>query len=428
MTITRNYLIYKSMLSFYIKDFGCKVNQCEGESIRKILSDNGLSECSSVNDCDILIINGCAVTSRAEQKAKQFIGKFKKTNQNLKEILTGCLASLYSKKKGRYQIDYDIIINQSDKGSKLLTDLCENLKQDVSAIWAPLPVMPNHTRTFVKIQDGCSHFCSYCIVPFMRLNEISRPLNDILKTISNAINKDIAEIVLVGIRIGNWSYNNLRLLDLLKSIVEKFPQIRLRLSSLEPWELSYELIDFISQSPNIARHLHIPLQSGSNDILKKMRREYTTSEFNEKVIYAHSKIENLSLGTDIIVGFPGETEIDFAKTVEFYKSNPFSYAHIFRYSDRPFTKSSEMENKIPGAVIKNRAEILAELDKQRREEFISSYIGKPVDVLFERKSMGYWKGYSSNYIQCFLKSEDKLKGKIISLTAYGTFEKGLRCR
>ncbi len=416
------------MTTFYIKDFGCKVNQTEGEYLRYLLQKAGLREKDNPSDCQLVIINGCAVTSRAEQKAAQFIRKVKRENKDSQIILVGCLASLYHCGEGKYGIPDVYTIPQSEKIEGLLKRLEIPLDTDRLEMWYPLSVMPHHTRTFIKIQDGCNHFCSYCIVPYLRKSERSRSVESVIKVVDEACKKGVREIVLVGVRIGNWQQGKSRLTDLLTRLVKEFPDVRFRLSSIEPWEVTSELIDFIAEHPSIARYLHIPLQSGSAHILKLMRRPYTPMDYSAMIEEAVSKIQDLAVGTDIIVGFPGEKERDFQMTLELLEKLPLSYAHVFRYSIRPYTPSSKQPEQVPGKVKKYRAKIALKSAKKKREQFNASFLGKELEVLFEQKKGNFWRGYSSNYINCYLSSTENLRGKIVRVVGEKLRHNGLVCQ
>ncbi len=411
-----------------VKDFGCKVNQAEGEYIRNLVLAAGGTLVHAKDDAELIIINTCAVTSRTEQKIFQYIRSARKKNPSARLFISGCLGTLIKKANRALSADIDGIIPQNEK-FEFIKNLFK-LSSDLS-IWASTDRFVEHTRAFVKIQDGCEHYCSYCIVPYLRGKELSRPIESITTQLKTLAQKGYSEIVLVGVRIGNWKGtidgSPAKLAKLVRFISSNFPHFRIRLTSIEPWELNEELIETIINTKNVAKHLHIPLQSGSNRLLKLMRRPYTREEFLDLCQKITNAIPELAIGTDIIVGFPSETETDFKETYELVRELPLAYLHIFRYSRRPWTLASRFEPDVPGEVKSERLAELKQLGLKKKAKFIERFIGKELEVIAERKKNGLWTSHSGNYILCIFKSDENLKGRRIIVRGVKRGENSLIC-
>jgi len=398
----------------YIKNFGCKVNQAEGEYLRNLARSTKL-ELGDENDAKLVIVNSCAVTSRTEQKIYQYIRSIRRRNPRAKIAVVGCLGSLLKNLKTKREgLDIDYIAGHKEKFFFLNTVGTPSIEPD---LWASSERFYEHTRAFVKIQDGCEHFCSYCIVPFLRGKEISRPLESILAQVERLSEKGFMEIVLVGVRVGSWQSEidnkKLSLVDLLRILTARFPQIRIRITSLEPWEINRELINFISTSSTIAKHFHIPLQSGSDRLLKLMNRPYSAEEFESLVLEIKRLMPTAGIGLDIIVGFPGETEADFLKTVELVKRLPISYIHPFRFSARPWTVASKLQAQVSGEEKMRRLRLIKNISINKRQEFLRSFVSQTLEVIPERVKNGVWSAHSDNYILCQFRSCKKIRGKLV---------------
>ncbi|HEX7402080.1 MAG TPA: MiaB/RimO family radical SAM methylthiotransferase, partial [candidate division Zixibacteria bacterium] len=278
--------------------------------------------------------------------------------------------------------------------------------------------LAKHTRALVKIQDGCEKNCAYCIVPFARGKERSRKTEEIIAEVNTLVGNDYKEIVLTGVHVGRYHRDNINLVGLSQEILKQTGVERIRYSSIEPKEISEELIDFISQSNRICRHLHIPLQSGDDSILSEMQRDYTAEEYRNIVERINQAIPGVLIGADVIVGFPGETDQQFENTCQFIHSSPVNYLHVFSYSDRKGTASSRMPYKVPPEVIHRRSEILHELGKEKWQNFIDRFVEKKLDVLIENRrdrKTGKLTGLSDNYIRVLLDGDDSLKNNIKSV-------------
>lgn len=397
-------------MKFLIKTLGCKVNSYESEYVRNLFLSEGYEEV--IDNADVVIVNTCTVTNTADNKSKKIINNIRNTNPDAVIIAMGCFCE-NNKNRILDLINADIIIGNKDK-SKVLEYLDEFKKNkekivkfyDMSNVdFEDMEIKGyehNH-RAFVKIEDGCNNFCSYCIIPYVRGRVRSKNFNKCLIEFNDIALNGHKEIVLSGIHTGMYNSDGKRLSDLIDEI-SKIEQIkRIRLSSVEIVELDEGMMSVIKDNNKFVSHLHIPLQSGCNKILKLMNRRYDLNYFSNKVNEIRNYREDVSLSTDVIVGFPGESEEDFNETYEYCKMIGFSKIHVFPYSDRTGTVASKMENKVDGSTKKDRARRLIELSKDLENQYISRFIGKEINVLIERNIDGYFFGISDNYIPVKLK-------------------------
>lgn len=393
------------MKTFLIKTLGCKVNSYESEFVRNLMLLNNYEE---VNDnADICIINTCTVTNTADNKSKQTINNIKKNNPKAIVVAMGCFCQ-FKKDNIEELIDADIILGNRYK-SKIIKYLDKYFKNKERIVeFDEMEELPfedmeikkyvHHHRAFIKIEDGCNNFCSYCIIPYVRGRVRSKDFNKCIMEINDLSLSDHKEIVLSGIHTGQYNSDGKRLSDLINKISENKLIKRIRLSSVEIVELDDGMMNIIKNNMSFVSHLHIPLQAGSDKILKSMNRRYDTSYFLEKVNQIRSYRKDISLTTDVIVGFPGETEEDFNETLDFCKKIGFTKIHVFPYSDRNGTVASTMKNKIPGNIKKERVHKLIELSNELERKYYSSFINKEVEVLIEEKKDGLYYGFTDNYI------------------------------
>lgn len=398
-------------MNFNVINLGCKVNAYEAESTARSLEQHGYRR---VNDdgADITIIYTCAVTNMAAQKSRKMIHRAKRNNPESTIVVAGC----YSQIDPDALKEADILIGTKHK-SKLLDYLLEYEKNHERIVdIEKVDVLPfenmfvdqfdNQTRAYLKIQDGCNQFCTYCVIPFARGRERSMSVNDVLESVKMLQEKH-SEIVLSGIHTGRYGRDiGMTLSSLLDELLAISPEdFRFRISSIEMTEIDDHLIELMKKDHRIARHFHIPLQSGCDTVLKRMNRPYTTKEFLERIEYIRKEIPGISISTDLIVGFPGETDEEFKKTCDFLKECQFSFLHIFPYSLRSGTKAASMENQIDPKIKKNRAAICAEINEELYDKYKESYLDKEVTVLFEKNEDGYTFGHSSEYFPVLVKGE-----------------------
>ena len=398
-------------MNFNVINLGCKVNAYEAESTARSLEQHGYRRVDN-DGADITIIYTCAVTNMAAQKSRKMIHRAKRNNPESTIVVAGC----YSQIDPDALKEADILIGTKHK-SKLLDYLLEYEKNHERIVdIEKVDVLPfenmfvdqfdNQTRAYLKIQDGCNQFCTYCVIPFARGRERSMAVNDVLESVKMLQEKH-SEIVLSGIHTGRYGRDiGMTLSSLLDELLAISPEdFRFRISSIEMTEIDDHLIELMKKDHRIARHFHIPLQSGCDTVLKRMNRPYTTKEFLERIEYIRKEIPGISISTDLIVGFPGETDEEFEKTCDFLKECEFSFLHIFPYSLRSGTKAASMENQIDPKIKKNRAAICAEINEELYDKYKESYLGKEVTVLFEKDEDGYTFGHSSEYLPVLVKGE-----------------------
>ena len=406
------------MKKFLIKTLGCKVNSYESEFIRNLFLEKGYEEVEE--NADVCIINTCTVTNTADNKSKQVINNIKKNNKVAIVIAMGCFCQ-FRNSEIEDLIDADIILGNKNKhkvleylkeyesNHKRIIDFEDMNKDDIDFDDMEIKGYKHHHRAFIKIEDGCNNFCSYCIIPYVRGRVRSKEFNKCLMEVNDLALSGHKEIVLSGIHTGQYNSDGKRLSDLINEI-SKVDQIkRIRLSSVEIVELDDKMMDIIKNNNKFVSHLHIPLQAGSDHILKLMNRRYDKKYFKKLVDEIRENRNDISLTTDVIVGFPGETEEDFKETLDFCEEIGFTKIHVFPYSDRSGTVASRMKDKIPGNIKKDRVRRLIDLSNKLEKEYYLKHIGKEDDVLIEEvKQDGYLHGFTSDYIPIKLKGNYKI--------------------
>ena len=410
-----------------ILSLGCKVNMYESEFVTNLLSKAGY-EISSFNDvCDIYIINTCTVTNTSDIKSRKMIRKAIKKNPDAIVIAMGCFI------EANKDVDIpglDIIIGNKDKSKivEIIEEYIANkntikrLYNDKKYLFEDMYIdnFPGRTRAFVKIQDGCENFCTYCIIPFVRGKCRSKEESKVIEEVKALVNNGYKEVVLTGIHTGSYGVDlDTSFADLLEKLVKIKGLERLRISSIETTELNEDVLKILRNSSVIVDHLHIPIQSGSNEILKLMNRKYDLDFFKEKINEIRSIRPNISITTDIIVGFPSETDELFEESIKTVKEINFSKLHVFPYSEREGTKSMEIPNHIRGDIKKSRARKMLEVSKELEINYMNKYLNKEVEILVEEYKDGYSFGHTGNYLYVKvnkkLKHNDLVKVKITSI-------------
>lgn len=393
-------------MTFYIYTLGCKVNLYETNVMIDALKNAGYKEALE-NDADIYIVNTCTVTNVADHKSLKMIRHAKKKNPNAIIVVAGCMAQT-SPEKVR-ELDVDIIIGNKGK-SKIADYIKEFLEQkqkreEITSLQnAQFETMKlnnfNRTRAFVKIQDGCNNFCSYCIIPYSRGTIRSKKREDVLEEIQTLIEHGHQEIVLTGIHTGNYGaeLEQYHFSDLLKEIVQINGLKRLRISSIEMNEITEEVLEVFKNSDILVDHLHIPLQSGSDDILKAMNRKYLKQDFFDKINQIRKIRPFISITTDVIVGFPSETEELFQETIDTIKQIGFTKIHVFPYSRRKGTVAATMDNQISEEIKKRRVQTLLKLSKELEIAYFEKFLGQTVTFLPEVCKDGFLIGHTGNYL------------------------------
>ena len=395
-------------MKFEIKTLGCKVNTYESNVMSDLLENAGFEKSSKTEEADIFIVNTCTVTNTADNKSLKLIRQLYRSNEKAIIVVCGCapqkdisklinipgVAIIIGNKNKTKIVDY---INEYQKTKKQIVDI-----YDLSEVEFEDMKLNNfeHTRAFVKIQDGCNNFCSYCIIPYTRGNVRSKKKEDVLEEINNLVLQGHKEIVLTGIHTGNYGaeWEGYRLADLLKDILKINGLERLRISSIEITELNDQVLDIFKQSNVLVDHLHIPLQSGSDTVLKRMNRKYDTEYFLLKLEQIRKIRPDISITTDIIVGFPGETEDEFRETLETAKKCCFSKIHVFPYSLRETTAAEKLPNHVKEEVKKLRVKELISLSKDLEVKYMNKFIDKELSFIPEVTKDGYLYGHTGNYL------------------------------
>lgn len=384
---------------------GCRVNQSESSVIEGTLKENGITIVDLKEKPDICVVNTCTVTAKSDYNSRQLIKKAAKTGA--KVIVTGC----YSHLRNDEVRSIPGVIELVDNTRKYeIVNIITGKENDL--IFSHF----SRSRPHLKVQDGCNFRCSYCSVPLARGKSKSIPLDEILKRVKTIEAAGYNEVVLTGVHLGSYGKDledKAYLKHLLKFILKSSYIKRIRLSSLEINEVDDELIELL-QDIRLCSHIHLPLQSGSDKILQLMKRNYTLSEFSSKAHLIHSKVDNISIGSDIIVGFPGEGNEEFMNTYDFLNSFPFSYLHIFPFSARPDTEAGKMLDRVQNSIIKDRLDKLIELSRTKKRAYLQKQLHSVLDVIIEEKSNdGYAIGTSGNYIKVSMPFDNTIKGSIV---------------
>ena len=413
-----------AMTTVSVATLGCKVNQFESEALVDALEQRGYTVVPFGEGADITIINTCTVTHRADFQSRQMIRRASRSNPNSLVIVTGCYSQVQADTLSMMK-DVHYLLGNREKSRipDYLPSMQEgkfprvqvgDIQKEKLFSETPLHSFHRHTRAFLKIQDGCNAYCSYCIVPHARGRSRSLPPGRVVQNLKVLRERGFKEVVLTGIHLGVYGRNlnpPFSLENLLRQLEKEETPDRIRLSSIEPGDFSPELTSGLAQSYKICPHLHIPIQSGDDDVLKKMNRDYDRSFLSDLVRELHRRISNLSIGADVIVGFPGETEERFKHTYELVESLPFSYLHVFPFSKRKGTPAFQFPQRVNEEEIKKRAETMRELGKQKRQAFYRQYLHQELSVLVEdrkEKETGRRKGLSRNYIPVLIDDRNEI--------------------
>lgn len=412
------------MLSLH---YGCKVNQYETNAMAQKFVANGYKIVEFDEYADVYIVNTCTVTNIADRKSRQMLRRAKEINKDATLVACGCYAQV-AKEELKKIPEIDLIIGNNEKNDiisiienhiaqKGTEDIVSDVMYKLDYVELGTTTYTEKTRAVIKIQDGCDRFCSYCLIPYARGHIRSRKIENVIEEIKKVVEEGINEVVITGIHIASYGRDfkgeNIGLIDLLEEINKIKGLHRIRLGSIEPTIITEEFVKRLSKLDKICDHFHLSLQSGCTETLKRMNRRYTTEEFKEVTKRLRTKFPNAALTTDIIVGFPGETEEEFNMTYEFLKEIAFYKMHVFKYSQRKGTKAAVMPNQIDGKVKEERSKKLIELSNENEYNYNKKYIGREVEVLFEEREGEYLKGHTTNYIVVKHKTDkDDLINKI----------------
>ncbi len=413
-------------MKVFFTTFGCKVNQYETQEMSELLTANGYTIINNPQDADIIIVNSCTVTAEGVRKVRQTIRKLKKESSSAVMILTGCasqaephiikdLPEIDILMGNRNDTDIVNIIEEYLKSHTFLNAHKKHLRED-SFSGTGITKFDGHTRAFLKIQDGCDRYCAYCLIPYARGFSRSKPLEMIDKELKALNDNGYKEIVFVGINLSDFGKNTPYSLPDALELAEKYPNIkRIRLGSLEPDHITKEMIERLSKITKLCPQFHISLQSGSDSVLKKMNRHYTAKDYEELTVNLRTAFKGATITTDILTGFPTETEEEFTETLEFARKIKFEKAHIFPYSVREGTKAAALP-QLQKSVKEERAKILTLATNESRKAFLKAQTGKTVNVLFETDKENYSEGYTENYTPVRIYDSAKRAGEILSVT------------
>jgi len=407
---------------------GCKVNQYETEAMEKLFLNAGYEVKAFNEKCSIYVINTCTVTSMGDRKSRQMIHRAAKQNPEALIAVVGCYSQV-SPEEVKKMDGVGLVLGTKERSR--IVELCEKqlelkeqsvLVNDIMKerqyedMW--VSSYSSKTRAFVKIEDGCTEFCTYCIIPYARGPVRSRDIEKIVEEVTALASNGFTEIVLTGIHLASYGkdHKECKLLDVIKAVSAVSGIKRVRLGSLEPRVLTEEFIKEISKIEKMCNHFHIALQSGCDQTLKRMNRKYTTSEYKKSVDLLRKYFDNPAIATDIMVGFPGETEEEFYTSLKFAIDLKLADAHVFAYSNRKGTKADKMENQVEKSVKEKRSKEMIAALKQTQKEYLEGYVGKTCEVLFEQEiKEGIYEGHMTNYVKVHIRSSEDLSGRFINV-------------
>lgn len=411
-------------VAFYT--LGCKVNQYETEAMLEMFEKKGYEGVDSEEYADVYVINTCTVTHMSDRKSRQYIRRVKNKNPNAIIAVVGCYSQVSPEEILEID-DVNLVMGTNDR--RTIVEKVESIdcNTKLSAVDDIMKVKEfeeieisqtnGKTRAFIKVQDGCDRFCTYCIIPYARGRIRSRDLNSIIDEVSNLANMGYKEVVLTGIHVASYGKDlkdGSSLLTIIKAVAQIDGIERIRLSSVEPVLFTEEFVDEIKKIDKLVPHYHLSLQSGCDATLKRMNRRYTAEEYKEIVDILRKNIENVAITTDVIVGFPGETNEEFSETLEFLKEIKLMHTHVFKYSPRKGTPAASMKNQVDPQMKNLRSSTLLALSTKNFKEFAKDYIGKTMRVLFEEKNNeGYYEGLTDNYMRIKVKSDTDIRDKFV---------------
>ncbi len=418
-----------SKVAFYT--LGCKLNFSETSTIGEQFLKRGFNIVDYKDSADVYVINTCSVTENTERECRQIVRRALRNNPHAFIAVVGCYAQLRPDEIASIE-GVDAVFGSNEKFK--IHSLLENFeKRELSCVYvepskdmndfhvASSTEADTRTRAFLKIQDGCDYTCTYCTIPLARGGSRSMKPETIKDSFKRLLDEGYKEIILTGVNVGDFGKNyDKRLIDVVEELVNVEGDFRLRISSIEPNLLTEEIIDLTASSDKMAKHFHIPLQSGSPKILRLMQRRYKAEDFRSLIFKASEKIAKLGIGVDVIVGFPGETDENFLETYNFIKELPVSYLHVFTYSERPDTKAVEMEGRIEPSLRKKRNNMLRILSDKKKNEFYRQMIGTEQTVLFEEENHGgFMKGFASNYVRVIHPYNEDMVNKLVKIKITG---------
>ncbi len=421
------------MQKYFVQNFGCRATQADGAALESMLSEKGLDGASRFEDADLVVLNTCTVTAEADSDVRSTVRRVHRENPLAKILVTGCYAQRAPDELAAMP-GVEWVVGNSHKVqiADIVTAAPYHGQIHIGDIFAEQQFLSapvddasgDRTRPNLKIQDGCNNRCSFCIIPFVRGRSRSAPVDQIVDQVRN-LSTNFREVVLSGINLGRWGREpglTMRLAGLVRLLLEETNIERIRLSSVEPMDFSDDLLTLMAESPRIAKHVHAPLQSGSDTVLRRMHRKYRPRHYADRVLKARECMPDAAIGADVMVGFPGETEDEFEQSRAFIESLPFTYLHVFTYSERPGTPAAEVANQVPMPVRKQRNKVLRDLAARKNLAFRESMVGRTLSaVTLGDDSMAL----TSNYLKVEL-AEARPANQLVDLRIEGVSGAGLR--
>ncbi len=420
----------------FVQSFGCRASQADGAGLEAAFEAKGVQSVRCAAEADLVVLNTCTVTTSADADARHAVRKLLHENPSARILVTGCYAQRAPEELAslpgvtwvvgnshKTQIP-DIVVDAEDRteayhGQIVASDMAGSREFLASPI---LDAYAERSRPTLKVQDGCSNKCSFCIIPSVRGRSRSAPLENVIAQVRD-LSERYAEIVLSGINLGRWGRDlagGLRFIDLLHAILQDTSVRRLRISSVEPMDWSSDLLELMAAEPRLAKHIHIPLQSGSDAVLKRMYRKYRVRHYETRLALSRSLMPDAGIGADVMTGFPDETEQEFEETRQFIQSQPFTYLHVFTYSERPGTAAAAETNQVPTAIRRERTRILRRLSEEKNLQFRRSMIGRSLSAV----TLGGDKAMTSNYLQLRLR-QSRPANQIIDIAVGDVTGEGL---
>jgi threonylcarbamoyladenosine tRNA methylthiotransferase MtaB len=387
---------------------GCKLNQAETQLLARQFARAGYRLVPPDDGADVYVLNTCTVTRVADGKCRRLLKSARRRNPGALVVAVGCYAQRARQELSQIK-GVDLVLDNSQK-----LDLLPRLEESGRLVrpGAGSTRADFRTRAFVRVQDGCNNFCSYCIVPLVRGREKSRPLKQVIDEVKHRVADGYKEVVLTGTEIGSYNDKGIVLKELLQRILEETGVVRLRLSSLQPREITPEFIR-LWQNQRLCRHFHLSLQSGSDAVLERMKRRYTTSEYQRAVDLIRQAVPGVAVTTDVIVGFPGETDAEFEQSYDFARQMDFARIHVFSYSPRPGTRAADMPRQVEDRVKRERSRRMLALGRACIRNFRKKFLGETVMVLWEKETGGVWSGLTDNYIRAYTRSDKDLTNRLL---------------
>jgi threonylcarbamoyladenosine tRNA methylthiotransferase MtaB len=419
-------------MKVYFSNLGCKLNQAELEHLARRFRAAGFSIVRELELADLHVVNTCTVTHVAARDSRKTARRGRRLNPAVRTVLTGCYVAA-DPQEAAALAGVDLVVANDDKEA-LLENVCDAFPELVppppKAPQLPVPFVPiefGNSRTLVKIEDGCDMRCAFCIIPRTRGSQRSRPFDEIVQEVTDLSGGGFGEVVITGVQISSYRWGAKRLFDLVKHLLVSDVPSRLRLTSIAPWQFDRRLLDLFDYS-RLCRHLHFSLQSGCTEILKRMRRPYSAPEFEALVREVKNEIPGIAITTDVIVGFPGETDEEFEESFRFVEQVEFARIHAFPFSPRPGTEAATLPDQIPHSIKRLRMGRMLDLAERCSRKFESQQLGSEVEVLWESHRNGVWQGTSDNYIRVAKQSTELLANQLRRERLLEASARGVSCQ